>query len=207
MKIRLSQIPEEGKNFQFTTGEEPELDAALVDLLGQSGRYEVRFSLRPLDQKGLFSLQGRFEASHPEFCSRCGDVFPFQSQMDLHEFLFPKLMEDHRKESGTHGSHAAHTGSSDSIDASVGYEYEEDHFDLGEFLHEQIALAIPVAPAPELKGSEQCSFCGVNITELSQKWGTESQETQHLEHHPFAVLKNLGSAQRESSFTKKKKKN
>ncbi len=69
---------------------------------------------------------------------------------------------------------------------------EEDQmkFDMGEYLHEAIALNIPFNPAPDLNSKGECTDCGQNVSHLLQFFTAPVSETPK-EASPFSVLKNL----------------
>lgn len=187
MKIRLADIPREGSFWFFTRGEEDDLDQALQDLIGQDEPYTVELSITPLDQAGTYHVDGRIQAQWPEACSKCADEFKFKINQSFHDILIPKL-EMPRNGSTSKPQHLEHT----SAGTDTAYEYEENHFELGEFLHEIITLAIPLAPQPEVEPNGNCSLCHKNSDQILALFGVKAEnEASPARPSPFEVLRNL----------------
>jgi len=189
MKIRLSDIPREGSHWHLTNGQEVDLDLALQDLLGENEPYLVDFRINPLDQSGTYHIDGRILAQWDEACSKCGDDFKFKINQVFHDLLIPKL-EMPRKCSTSKPQQIEHT-SSVYADTSA-YEYESNYFDFGEFLHEIIALARPLAPKPEVDGLGNCVHCQKNQEQITAMFQSQVEGSNSLiRSSPFEVLKNL----------------
>jgi uncharacterized protein len=179
MKIRLSEILDEGEFFKFNrkTGE---LNESLRDLI-QAEPYETEFNVRPLGN-GTFELAGQFRSQLAEDCSRCGDDFKYVVDQKFTELLMPKLSTqrtDHFAKPN-HFSDLSHSG-------PEVYEVNGDIFDAGEYFHELVALSQPLTPAPALDHNSNCSLCKKTCAEAIkyEDKGWEKPET------PFAALKGL----------------
>lgn len=182
MRIHLADIPEEGKAFLWTR-ETSELNAVLQDLVG-SLDYRAEFFIRPINNRD-FELTGQIRTQAPEQCSRCGIDFNFPIQQKFHEILIPHQPEDRtgRYARVNHLSDAADKGP-DSI------EYDSSlSFDMGEYLHEQVGIAVPFNPAPPETEKGDCRLCGVQVKEGN--FGYDEALPTEKPQNPFQVLKNL----------------
>ncbi len=181
MKIKLTDIPQEGKKFTWSK-ESGELNKVLLDLIDDS-KYEVEFYIHPLNHRD-FQLSGRVQTELPEQCSHCGDDFQFAISEKFSAIITPKLHQP-RGSKYTKTNHV-----SDSDDGPVSAEYENLVFDMGELLHEVIAIAIPPNPAPKEDCNGNCSLCGVKVD--GNNFGyTEEMPTEEAKPNPFSSLKNL----------------
>ena len=88
MKIKLTDIPQEGKKFTWSK-ESGELNKVLLDLIDDS-KYEVEFYIHPLNHRD-FQLSGRVQTELPEQCSHCGDDFQFAISEKFSAIITPKL--------------------------------------------------------------------------------------------------------------------
>ena len=90
MLINLSDIPEEGKTFQFTrqTGE---LNKVLQDILGSS-EYLIEFIIRPLDTH--YEVQGTAQVHWFDVCSKCGTEMNMKTERKIREILTEELELD-----------------------------------------------------------------------------------------------------------------
>lgn len=185
MKIKLSEISKEGSEWFLSRGEEPEIDQALQDIIGDKEPYQVVLEITPLDQLGSYQMVGHYKTQWIESCSRCADDFKFAVKQDFQEILIPKL-EMPRKGSTSKTQTPAETEVSLNFSA---YEYEEDVFNLGDYLHEVITLARPLAPSPELNEKGACVQCHKTPEQLKPLWGQE--EASFKPPSPFEVLKTI----------------
>ena len=186
MKIKLNEIPENGRNYHLTqaTGE---LKDSLNDLVADRD-YDVQFSITPLNSKD-YELRGQVTATTEELCSLCGDTFKFKINTKIHEILIeaPEINKAGEKQSrSNHFSELNESG------PSV-IEYADDVFEFGAFSHEIIALAIPFNPKPELTASGDCKVC--LKTNMSQGFKYDEDmgifEKAKEKENPFNILKGL----------------
>jgi len=188
MKIRLSDITRDGSFWHLERGQEEDLDLSLEDLLGGEESYTVELSINPLDQSGTYHLSGSIRTQWKESCSRCADDFTFRINQAFHEILIPKL-DMPRKGSTSKPQHIEHTSTPEDSEA---YEYENNIFHLGDFLHEIIALSRPLAPQPEADDKGSCSLCFKNHDQILSLFKPEEEESMPvIRPSPFDVLKNL----------------
>lgn len=180
MKIKLNEIPEDGLNYEFTR-KTAELNQVLDDLIGTAD-YHIQFSIKPLNSKD-FTLNGTIFTKTKENCSRCGDVFQFPINKKIIEILIPKQEDDRT------GKYAKTTVAISEKDLDVAVlEYSHNQFDLGDYLHEVIAIDIPFNPMPRPKANGDCSLCDKpsNVDQIiyDEKLSVEKK-------NPFQSLKSI----------------
>jgi uncharacterized protein len=130
-------------------------------------------------------MTGSIKTRTEESCSRCGDSFKFPLSKKIKEILIPKQELDR---TGKYIKSSVAVSETDDNDAAV-VEYENHQFDVGEFLHEAIAIDVPFAPMPETKPNGDCILCDkpANKSELiyDEKISVEKKIS------PFDSLKNI----------------
>jgi len=182
MKIRLFEIPEEGKAYSLNR-QTAELNPLLQDLIGEEA-YEIQFFLRPINSKD-FELTGSVRTQSPQDCSRCGDAMKFSIQQKFREILIPKQYVD-KNGKYSKSNHILSNKNTEDIDV---IEVEDEVFDAGEYLHEVIALAIPFNPAPALDAKGACSLCHLKPKADQVVYDEVMEEVK--KESPFAVLKSI----------------
>lgn len=181
MKIRLSEIPQEGRHYTFDR-ETGELNEALADILGES-RYSAEMELKPIGN--AYELRGRVRTSVPEVCSTCGYDFDLLIERKFHEILFEEH-EEGRKAHSVHGNQSV-----DFLGEGVSMTpYRNEVFDAGEYVHEAIALSEPFYP--KCGGEDTCQR-EAEVLEIRRRLEAEfaSAEEVVAGHPAFAVLKSL----------------
>ncbi|HEX4925539.1 MAG TPA: DUF177 domain-containing protein [Bdellovibrionales bacterium] len=173
MIIRLHEIPKEGKSYHLdrTTGE---LNEVLEDLIG-SQSYETDFQLLPVGQ--AFDLKGKVKTSLKETCSFCGEEFELPVAERFHELI---LKDEAKKLTGLKDF-------SPDSDVSVSVAGDGLTYDVGQFLHEIIALAEPYQPICKEGCKGLCGTCGKNLNEGDCRCAKEKSDPTS----PFSVLKKL----------------
>jgi uncharacterized protein len=182
MIINLADIPEEGRSYEYTK-ETGEVTAALADLIGEN-KYIVNFDLKPLNNRD-FVLTGSMKTKSKEICSYCGQGIQFPLQIKFNEFIIPP-------QEMTRDGHYVRSSNFVENDPNgpQSFEYSEGmKLNIGEYLHETIALNVPYNPAPEVSDKGDCSDCGINVQTLIKTY--EEKPTPLEETNPFAVLKSL----------------
>lgn len=183
MIINLFEITEEGKTFKYNN-ETAEVNEVLEDLIG-SNKYESEFTIRPLNSKD-YELKGWINTRTKEICSHCGLNIQFPVKAKFHEILIPpqEMTRDGKYAKPNHFSETEVSGP----DCT---EYLHDiKFDIGEFLHESIALTVPYNPAPEVNPKGECTDCGQNVKDLLKEINNQNEENLK-QTSPFAALKGL----------------
>ncbi len=182
MIINLAEIPEEGRNYEYTT-ETGEVTEALADLIGEN-KYTTQFTIRPLNTRD-FVLTGSIQTKSKELCSYCGQKIQFPLTVKFNEILIPpqEMTRDGHYAKPNHFTENE-AGDLQSFEYSAGMK-----LNIGEYLHESIALQVPYNPAPEISAKGDCSDCGLNVQNLLKTY--EEKPTPLEETNPFAVLKTL----------------
>ncbi len=181
-RIRLSDIPEDGKEFHLTR-ETKELNGILQDLI-QDEDYDIKFQIRPINNRD-YLLTGTLKTRSPQDCSLCGLDFKFPVVAQLHEILIPPQPQ-HRTGQYARVNHVSDAGNQ----GPGSLEYDEDlHFNVGEYAHEAIALEIPFNAKPEADPKGNCKICGLNME--THNFGYDEPMSKDEPHNPFAALKNL----------------
>lgn len=183
MRINLNEIPEEGRDWKLNR-QTSELNEVLQDLIS-SEPYEAEFSIRPM-QAGTFELKGQIKTKMPEDCSRCGEDFKWDVNESYKELLMPEMDQPRNSHFAkpNHVSDMTHEGPSVT-------EYRGQTFDIGEYLHEVVALSLPPVPAPPEDADGRCSSCKIMVRGCS--FGFEDKSS--IKTNPFAVLERLKKSQ------------
>ncbi len=181
-KIKLNEVPEEGRNYSYNrqTGE---LNEDLKDLIG-SNEYQTEFFLKPLNHKD-FSLRGHVVTATQEICSLCGETFNFKTKAQLNEIIIPGADNNKILEKQSRANHVSETSESE-ISVS---EYKNDVLEIGELIHEAIALSVPFNPKPEQKEDGSCTICD-KVAEFGQ-FGYDENMGIIEKQNPFNVLKDF----------------
>ncbi|MBL7542393.1 MAG: DUF177 domain-containing protein [Bdellovibrionaceae bacterium] len=182
MIINLAEIPEEGRNYEYST-ESGEVTETLADLIGDN-HYVTQFFIRPLNSRD-FSLTGSIKTKSKEICSYCGQGIKFPVNVKFNEILIPP-------QEMTRDGHYAKPNHFDENEAEgpQSFEYSPGmKLAIGEYLHETIALNVPFNPAPEITEKGDCGDCGLNVQTVIKSY-EEAPETDEATN-PFAVLKSL----------------
>lgn len=187
MKLRLSDIPREGSTWTFQRGQELELDQAVADLIAATDPYQLVITIHPLDQNGTFQMMGKIKSEWTEMCSFCSEDFRYPLNQSFSEILMPKL-EIPRD---AHNAKIHHSENPEGLE-HVAFEYENEHFELGEFMHEMLAIAQPFAPSPTCDASGNCLLCKKTPAQREAMiQAFQNPAHSQIKESPFAVLKNL----------------
>lgn len=172
MIIRLLDITEEGEDFDYEKGDEPKLDQQFKDALGFLPDYKVHCKIQELGN--LYSANGRIQTTAKDVCSLCGEDLELPLDHKFTEYLVKK--EDREVE-----GHAPHTGLDIESQAEATF-FDSYDFDLGDFLREQLVVAIP--NYPRCLETKSCDERQKEIKAKLENAGSPG-------HPAFAVLKNL----------------
>lgn len=181
MKINLSEIPAEGRGFDYSR-ETGEFNEALADLI-QDRPYDVTFSIKPIGN--AFELKGEFKTRVPEICSRCGWDLEISLDRKFNEILM-KDEPEYRKAHSVHGNQ--------SVDflaqgPDVTY-YQGDVFDAGAFIHEAIALSEPFYPSCGVEDCEHLEETKKKHQELLAEFA-RAEDNRKSGNPAFSVLEGL----------------
>ena len=181
MRINLHEIPNDGKQYIINrkTGE---LNEILNDLVGTND-YLVDVTIRPINHVN-FQLLGSLKTTMLRDCSRCALDFNLYVREKLNDLLIPAHGEEPRNSSYTKVNHISDlNGAGPSVS-----EYAGHHFDLGEYIHETIAINEPAYPAPEEDKQGNCLVCKKHVKGHHFQYD-EAMETS--KKSPFGALKDL----------------
>ncbi len=182
MLIKLSEIPKDGKKFEFSR-QSAELNETLQDLIGDAS-YSIEFTIVPLNSKD-FELSGFAKSAYMESCSHCGVDFKYRIDEKYHEIITPYL------ETPRDGKYAKVNHLSDVENEGISsITYRNHIFNFGEYIHEVIAISIPLNPAPDVDSKGHCVDCGIDVN--SYDFGRdEEMSLSEEEKNPFAALKKI----------------
>lgn len=181
MKINLAEIPEEGKSF-VVNNKTAELNSVLKDLIGELP-HRAEFFIRPLNARD-FELTGTIETELPSECSRCALDFNLKINQPLNGLIIPR-QEDVRT-----GKYAKVNHISEALtDGPVTAEHDGLIFDMGEYVHEAVAIAAPFNPVGPENEKGDCSVCGIRVR--GRSFGYDEVMPTEKPESPFAALKNI----------------
>lgn len=184
MIIRLTDVPEEGKIYSLNR-KSGELNEILRDLI-QDGPYQAEISIRSLNNRD-FELSGSIVTNTGEQCSTCGIEFRFPVKQRFLDIMIPQQTKDRI---GKYAKVNHLSDSENNNDGSDVIEYSTQMtFDLGEYLHEIVALAIPFNPKPAPDEKGDCSLCG-KAAAVEPFSYNEEMPTEEIKK-PFEALKGL----------------
>ena len=185
LQIKLHEVPEEGREYIYNkaTGE---LSESLRDLI-ENNDYQAQLFIKPLNHKD-YSLTGVLKTKTVETCSLCGETFQFPTVAKINEILIPAAPNKEKEKQ----SRSNHFSELDESTFGVS-EYKNDVFDMGEHLHEAVALSVPFNPKPIQNANGDCSVClksfqsgDFNYDENMGSIGSVSEKP-----NPFNVLKDF----------------
>ncbi len=186
MKINLSDIPEEGKSYNWSS-QTGELNKSLKDLIGNNA-YIADFTIKPLNSRD-FEMRGRIETKSPEECSRCSLDFQFPIHEVFYEILIPR-QENPRNSKYAKVNHVSDTAA-DEFGPGVS-EYDHLNFEMGDFLHEIVGLAVPFNPAGPEDNQGKCVVCHKMVRGCSFSYDEPmTADLSEINKNPFEVLKNI----------------
>jgi uncharacterized protein len=191
VKIRLNEIPQDGRNYTFDR-ETGELTAALADLLGEQ-KYSVDFFIQPMGN--AYEVRGKLSSSISGECSRCGWEIEIPIDRKINEILIADVEDDHRKTQSVHGNHSLDYNAEGPGMTMV----KADIFDVSEFVHEAIALAIPFYPTCKEEKCEHLAEIEAKRSELEAEFAslahTNDEASKAGTGHPaFSILKSLDTS-------------
>lgn len=146
--VKFHEIPQGGLEFHFQNS--GPMDPSVLDLLGNNPVYDITMNVDQNDQ--MTQLKGQITAQVPFACSRCAEDFVLPVKKSF-ATLYYKSENDIKN---------VHVGD----ELQTAFEMEQNTsgvLDLGEVVHEQIALEIPFQPLCSESCKGLCSQCGANL--------------------------------------------
>jgi uncharacterized protein len=174
MKIRLNEIPEDGREY-ILNRKSAELNEALEDII-QKAPYDISLYIKPISSKD-FDVTGQVSTQTSELCSRCGEDFQFNVKKTIHEILIPDPGEDRTGKYAKTSAVKLNTAEETLTVSS----YKSSQFDLGEFVHEAVALEVPFNPI--------CQKCEKSTEE--KPFIYDEKMSEEAKPNPFQSLKGL----------------
>ncbi|MBK9293976.1 MAG: DUF177 domain-containing protein [Oligoflexia bacterium] len=177
MQLKFHEVPSAGidLNFSHTTGE---LNGLLLDILGDFPNYETKIRVEPLEQ--MVQVKGQIKCELNLTCSRCAEVYANSFSKNFVTAFYKS--EQSLKNFGMH---------SDDLTGSFDLEFlEGDIIDIGEVVHEQMALEIPYQPLCSEECLGLCFQCGINKNKSRCQCKSEDNNFED-EKSPFSKLKGL----------------
>ena len=180
--FNLNELHRDGESFQYTrqTGE---LNAVLKDLI-PTADYSIELTILPLGD--AYQLNGSITTKLDLLCSRCAVDIQNVLNVQINVLLMIDDSSDY-----SNGSQSRQNAITENPNELFCHTIENSFFNIGEFMHENIAINIPYQPL----GSEDCLTSCENYNEAIRKgWVDAShQDTGDLKqtHRPFKSLKNI----------------
>ena len=174
LKIRVKQIPEEGKAFTFKVDtKKANQYFALLKTSDFSALSDLEGDVHVSNLEGMVVVEGDVGVSLKLTCSRCLSSFPYQ--------IFNHFRSVYAPFSETCQEEDVKLKPYD-MDVSI---YNGVDLDLDNVLFEQVFLGMPAQELcrPDCKGL--CPACGVNLNYETCKCGVSVPQT------PFTILKKL----------------
>ena len=178
MKIRLAEIPEDGRRFTFTR-ETGELNTALKDLIPKAP-YRVEFLIRPLGN--AYEMEGKIVTTMNELCSLCGWDLSLPLSKTFKEILIEETKLD-RDAKHVHGNNSVDF----LTDGPSTTPYRDGVFETDPYFHELIAISEPLYPSCEDPDCEHLEEARAKQAEINAEFERADEGT-----NPFAKLKSLG---------------
>ena len=182
-EIALKDLPPDGTEFNYTP-ETGEMTSILSDLI-QKNSYDIRLRLTPMGN--AYGLKGEIKTALDLQCSDCGGEFKLKINTLVNELIVPqKPLAKGDQQSRANHAHELTEGGPNYI------LLENEVFNIGEYVHEAIALAEPIRPV----GKPDCDpNCGELLTQLNRPWLTigakDEKSGEGIRANPFQVLEKM----------------
>ena len=170
--VNLKNLPSDGEDFHFTR-KDGILDASLKDLIDQSD-YNIEITLRPMGD--IYQAEGLVKTNLNLICTRCGQDLKLALNEHFSEMI---MIESKKPRKGTSSSHE------NSQEGPYCNFIESPNFDIGDFIHEQIASSEPYTVE-----------CGRSNCESELKKFQDTEEEPAATSKPFEALKKMLKAQK-----------
>jgi uncharacterized protein len=178
--ILLRELPPEGREYDYNR-DSGELTEALDELIDQND-YAVRLSVRPIGN--AFDVQGELKTSLDLQCSLCAIDFKLPITQKFHEVLVINEALD----KGDQLTKANHSSEWDP-NQPEGVYLEAPLLDVGNFIHELIAIAEPMRPLGR-PGCEEA--CENRKDGVQREWlSTDPKDSISIRNQPFSVLEKI----------------
>jgi len=137
-----------------------------------SSKDDVKVNLYIIKEKNGYAVSMDFKSDVKLECSRCLEPFNMDLSGTSNVFLSTKKLEGGKLEAG---------------DLDTEYLEDEEHFDLNEFIREEILVKTPMKPLCDENCQGICPICGANKNENP----CDCEEKERRKNSPFAKLQKL----------------
>lgn len=179
-QILLKELPPEGREYEYSR-ESGELTDDLKELIDDND-YSIRLTVRPIGN--AYDLQGELKTSLDLQCSLCAIDFKFPVNQKFHEVLVIETPLD----KGDQHTKANHSSEWDP-NQPEGIYLESPILNVGEFVHEMVAIAEPMRPLGR-PGCEEA--CENRKDGVQRDWlSLDAKDSKSIRNQPFAVLEKM----------------
>jgi uncharacterized protein len=179
-QILLRELPPEGREYEYNR-DSGELNDALDELIDQND-YSVRLTVRPIGN--AFDVSGDLKTTLNLQCSLCAIDFKLPISQKIHEVL---VINDPLHK-GDHLTKANHSSEWDPSQPE-GVYLEAPILEVGEFIHELIAIAEPMRPLGR-PGCEEA--CENRKDGVQREWlSVGAKDSISVRNHPFSILEKI----------------
>lgn len=184
MRINLAVIPTDGANYIWTN-KTRELNQDLEDLIG-SLPYQAEFFIKPMTTKD-YEISGSIKTEVPEICSRCGEDFNLSVNEKFRGILIPRSEDDRT------GKYAKvnHVSELDGGPEVFEYDAHSNQYEMGEHIHEVVALAVPFKAICDTHQQGNCTVCKRAMKDCECLFKYDEVMPEEKPESPFRALKNI----------------
>lgn len=180
--LNLNEIPEQARLYVCDRAS-GEMNDALKDLIG-SNPYSIEFEVQKVGNAYL--AKGKIITQMPLVCSDCSGDYNEPVNIQFQEVL----VINSPLQKGDQTTKANHSHEWDESQPQCTY-LESSVLDLGDFLHEQIALVEPFRPTGKTDPEHVCEDL---TSQVQREWlsiGNSEDSALNSEMNPFKVLEGL----------------
>jgi len=178
--IVLKELPPEGREYDYSR-ESGELTDDLKELIDDND-YSIRLTVRPIGN--AYDLQGELKTSLDLQCSLCAIDFKYPVTQKFHEVLVIETPLD----KGDQHTKANHSSEWDPSQPE-GIYLEAPVLNVGDFVHEIVAIAEPMRPLGR-PGCEEA--CENRKDGVQRDWlSVDPKDAKSIRNQPFAILEKM----------------
>lgn len=181
--INLLELKFDCKEY-FYNNESAEISDTIEDLIGDNP-FEVRVKLQSIGD--AYSIEGEVKTTLDLACSKCAVDFKYKLNFNFKEIVMIDDGKDYSNGSQSRQNFITHNGDSETYCHTV----ETTQFDVGEYIHEQIAINEPLAPM----GKKACDNSCDNFKNAVRNGWIELEHSvnkpEENTHNPFQSLENI----------------
>lgn len=180
LKLNLNEVAKEPLEFN-TRREFGDLNEVLKDLIGEED-YSVHLEIEKIGNAYL--MKGDVKTRLPLICSDCGGEYFHPIEQHFEELLV--IQNPYQK--GDHASRNNHSHEWEQGQPQCTY-LESHTANLGELVHEQIALLEPLRPQGDVDPGHECE----DLSQIKRDWLSLGKDEKPLEQkqNPFKALEGL----------------